>query len=79
MKENIMKFIKYGNRKLYSPSVSKYIRLETIGPCLLMGDTVTCHKTRIDLTHEVLNQYISRHVLAKMDKQQLIDLVKGTL
>ena len=58
-----IKVYKYGNRKLYSPSQMKYVTLKEILEMTKNNIifTVICHKTKNDITAEVLFAAVNKY------------------
>lgn len=76
MKE-VFKVIKYGNRKLYYPLEQRYVRADELCGWVLKNIDVTVvdHKTKNDITAQVLLGYLPKH-LAGLEKDKVISLMK---
>jgi len=68
--------IKYANRKLYCPSLKRYMTLSELSDNIKDGLDIEVidHQTKKDITIDTLKQTV---LLSILTKKQLIDLIKN--
>ncbi len=73
----MLRVLKYGNRKLYCPADQDYKKQSDIVQAVVTGEgvSVICHKTKNDVTPDVLASALSNMLAQYFSSEELVELI----